>query len=95
MRMIGGGINMPKGDAYNELKNYLLEKKEEKIRLSFEEIEKILNRKLPNSAYKHPEPWWSNNYDHSQAIAWIDAGYNTDMVSDTYEKQVIIFIKMK
>jgi len=93
--MIEGGINMPKGDAYNGFKKYLLEKNEEQITLSFEEIEKILNRKLPKSAYKHPEPWWSNNYDHSQAIAWIDAGYNTDMVTDTYEKQFIIFIKME
>ena len=86
---------MPKGDSYLGLKKYLLEKNAEKITLTFEEIEKILNRKLPNSAYKHPEPWWSNNYDHSQAIAWIDAGYNTYMVTNTSEKQFIIFSKMK
>lgn len=86
---------MPKGDAYIGLKKYLLKRNEEKITLSFDEIEKIINRKLPNSAYDHPEAWWSNNYDHSQAIAWIDAGYNTDMVTDTYEKKVIIFNKVK
>lgn len=31
---------MPKGDAYSGLKKYLLEKNEDKITISFEEIEK-------------------------------------------------------
>lgn len=86
---------MPKGDAYQDLKHYLQKINEEKIILTFKEIENIINRKLPQSAYKHPEPWWSNNYDHSQAIAWIDAGYHTDFVTETYDKQKIVFIKVK
>ncbi|WP_426982904.1 DUF7662 domain-containing protein [Bacillus cabrialesii] len=86
---------MPKGDAYLGLKHYLQKNNEEKIILTFEEVEKKINRKLPQSAYKHPESWWSNNYDHSQAIAWIDAGYYTDFVTETFDTQRIIFIKVK
>ncbi|WP_252504443.1 hypothetical protein [Sporosarcina sp. Marseille-Q4943] len=85
---------MPKGDAYLGLKNHLQNSKEEEITLSFEDIEKIVGRKLPQSAYKHPESWWSNNYDHSQAIAWMDAGYNTDFVTDTYADRKIVFVKV-
>jgi hypothetical protein len=84
---------MAKGDAYKNLYTYLKESQKIEVILTFEEIEKIINRKLPNSAQIHSEAWWSNNYDHSQAISWIDAGYKTDMVSDTHKKKKIIFIK--
>lgn len=72
-----------------------LKQNEDKIILAFQEIEKITNRTLPKSAYEHSESWWSNNYDHSQAIAWIDAGYHTEFVTETYEKEKIGFIKIK
>ena len=85
---------MPKGDKYLGLKNFLNKRNEEMLILTFEEIENIIERKLPKSAYKHPGPWWSNNYDHSQAIAWIDAGYQTDFVTETYNKNIIIFFKV-
>jgi len=48
---------------------------------------------LPPSASKHSEAWWSNNKDHSQAIAWLDAGYETDYVTDTYKEKYIVFVK--
>ena len=31
------------------------------LRISFKEIEKIINSKLPNTAYVHDE-WWANTY---------------------------------
>ncbi len=63
------------------------------INLSFEEIERIIGTDLPNSARIHADAWWSNNYDHSKAIAWMDAGYRTECVSDTYADEKIIFEK--
>ncbi|GKV56575.1 hypothetical protein NCCP2222_25220 [Sporosarcina sp. NCCP-2222] len=85
---------MAKGEAYKQLGEYLKRRNKERIILTFEQIEGIIGRILPQSAYKHPEPWWSNNYEHSQAIAWMDAGYETDFVTDTYALHKIIFCKI-
>jgi hypothetical protein len=47
------------------------------VRLSFAEIERILGFSLPPSAYE-AQPWWSNTRaGHSQAAAWLDAGWKT------------------
>lgn len=47
------------------------------VRLSFQEIERILGFSLPRSAYE-AQPWWSNTRaGHSQATAWLDAGWRT------------------
>lgn len=47
------------------------------VRLSFAEIERILGFSLPPSAYA-AQPWWSNaRAGHSQAAAWLDAGWKT------------------
>ena len=84
---------MAKGDKYFGLKKFLSNSGKVQVRLSFTEIERITGYSLPNSARMHAEAWWSNNYDHSQAISWLDAGYETDFVSDTYKDEAIIFIK--
>ena len=47
------------------------------VKLRYQDIERILGFTLPASAFNHPEAWWSNDRDHSQAIAWLDAGYET------------------
>lgn len=86
---------MVKGDKYRGLHQYLKGNNNLEVKLTFEEIEKLIGFKLPASANKHPEAWWSNNYDHSQAIAWMDAGYSTDYVTDTFIKEVIIFRKKR
>ncbi len=84
---------MPKGDKYLGLKNYLVKLGAPMIKLTFEQIESIIHDKLPNSASEHAEAWWSNNIDHSQAVAWLDAGYETDYVTDTYKERQIVFVK--
>ncbi len=84
---------MAKGDKYIKLRHYLKKSNEDMITLSFKDIEKIIANALPKSAYIHSEAWWANNYSHSQAIAWIDAGYETDLVTDTYQYEKIVFVK--
>ena len=84
---------MARGDKYLKLKQFLQNSSQEIVTLSFEDIEKIINAKLPKSALIYGEAWWSNNYDHSQAIAWMDAGYETDFVSDTYKEKSVVFVK--
>lgn len=84
---------MAKGDKYIELKRYLQSSEAPIVILSYKDIENIIGNSLPKSAYIHAEVWWANDYTHSQAIAWIDAGYETDYVTDTYKDKKITFIK--
>ena len=84
---------MPKGDKYLNLRKFRESSGKTIIKLSFEEVESIIHDRLPPSATKYSEPWWSNNKDHSQAISWLDAGYETDYVTDTYKEKYIVFVK--
>jgi len=84
---------MARGDKYIGLKKYLQNSVTSIVILSFKDIEHIIGNTLPKSAYVHSEVWWANDYTHSQAIAWIDAGYETDYVTDTYKDEKITFVK--
>lgn len=63
---------------YEPLKRYLEGMFQHgEVRLSFAEIEKILDFSLPRSASNH-QAWWSNTrVGHSHAAAWLDAGWRT------------------
>lgn len=64
---------------YEPLGNYLRSKKLERIAMSFAEIERIINAKLPPS--KLHRAWWSNNPDNNvMTREWLDAGYETESV---------------
>ncbi|MDK2903910.1 MAG: hypothetical protein PWP48_217 [Clostridiales bacterium] len=83
---IYGGNDM---GIYATLNRYLSESGQEIIHLSFSEIEKLLGRPLPQSAYIY-DAWWANG-GHSQASAWLDAGYKVSSV-DIFGRTVT-FIK--
>jgi len=63
---------------YTPLENYLrgLPKKQRVVILDFEQIERILNAKLPASAYGY-EAWWEHEKEgnHVNARAWANAGW--------------------
>jgi hypothetical protein len=62
---------------YDKLKHFLKSAKFTDVDLTFSDIEKVLGRALPPSAYKH-RAWWSNNPDNNvMANAWLEAGYQT------------------
>ena len=52
------------------------------VRLSFAELEGILGKPLPGSAYRF-SAWWGNNRNvgHVQARAWLGAGFEARTVS--------------
>ena len=84
---------MPKGDKYLELRKYLAKSNQPVIKLSFTDIEKIIHGELPPTAYNN-STWWANDTKgHVQSISWLDAGYKTSSVSDTYKDAYIVFIK--
>jgi hypothetical protein len=51
------------------------------IVLTFEQIEKIIGDKLPDTARKYL-PWWGNEKDNlsRQCSAWMGAGWEVDRV---------------
>lgn len=69
---------------YTPLENYLsgLPKNYKEITLSFEQIERIIQDKLPPSAYGY-YAWWANEKEgnHDNARAWANAGWKVDTVN--------------
>lgn len=73
---------------YEPLADYLKHHGSNSIPMSFTEVEGVLGRSLPPSAYKH-RPWWANEArGHSHAKAWLEAGYETAQVDMENRKLV-------
>lgn len=80
------------GSKYEALGQFLRQQTQERIPMSFEEIEKIVGTKLPESK-KYPA-WWSNNTsNNTMTRQWLDAGYQTESVNVDSEK--LIFRKVR
>jgi len=66
---------------YTPLKNYLagLPATTRDATLTFTQIERIINDKLPPSAHRH-QAWWANEISgtHTNAHAWLDAGWRVE-----------------
>lgn len=63
---------------YRPLENYLRTVSGDSITLLFSDIERIIDAKLPRSAYTYPA-WWSNG-GHNYAGAWLNAGFKVEEV---------------
>jgi hypothetical protein len=63
---------------YTPLENYLrgLPDSQREITLGFEQIEEILNNKLPSSAYED-QRWWEHETEgnHRNTRSWSNAGW--------------------
>ncbi|EEG79133.1 DUF1653 domain-containing protein [Dethiobacter alkaliphilus] len=68
------------GRKYDRLKDYLtgIDNDTIVIKMHYDELEKIIQSELPQSAYKH-RTWWANG-GHIQADAWLEAGWKVDAV---------------
>jgi hypothetical protein len=75
---------------YTPLEKYLrdLPAGQQEVTLGFEQIERILNDKLPGSAYEYMA-WWANEKEgnHVNARAWANAGWKIESV-DFKKKRV-------
>ena len=60
---------------YANFSDFLRNKKEDYLRCSFKDIEKIIEGKLPSSAYKF-EVWWSNSDSHPLMKRVLREGWN-------------------
>ena len=72
---------------YEPLGQFLRKQKRNRIPMTFAEIEKVLNAKLPAS--KNSRAFWSNNPDNNvMTRVWVDAGFETEDVSPQSNKIV-------
>lgn len=68
------------GTKYHPLFEHLLYSGHGQSTMTFAEIESVIEARLPPSA-RAREEWWSNSLSgHSQARAWMRAGYSTSKV---------------
>ena len=65
-------------------------KRTKNYEMSFEEITTVMGAALPQSAYDH-RAWWANTASHSQALAWISAGWRVEGVD--MEKRLITLVR--
>src|SRR5690606_33976746 len=70
------GLTLSASSRYAPLHEHLagVAKDTKTYELSFDEITSIMGAPLPKSAYDH-RAWWANTESHSQALAWISAGW--------------------
>jgi hypothetical protein len=63
---------------FQGLTEFLTDVDEERVTLTFEEINNLVGGELPDSAFKH-RPWWANRTEGrgSQNLAWQSAGWET------------------
>jgi len=75
---------------YSPLEEHLrnLPASQREVTLSFEQVERIINDKMPPSAHEY-QAWWANEKEgnHVNARAWADAGWRVDTVN-LHEKWV-------
>ncbi len=77
---------------YSPLRDYLKNSGEQRVTLTFKEIETIIGDVLPKSAREY-NPWWEWDKSHTQATGgWAAAGYTVSNVSLVDE--VVTFIKI-
>jgi hypothetical protein len=79
---------------YTPLENYLrdLPESQKEVSLRFEEIERLLNSKLPSSAYED-QRWWDHETEgnHVTKRAWTSAGWK--IVSLDVNKKRVKFVR--
>ena len=70
--------------GFEALSNYLgrVGEEQERLRYSFEQIEKILGHTLSPAAREN-RSWWSNDGESEQALAWMEAGWRVVSVNLT------------
>ena len=80
---------------YIPLENYLrdLPASQREVRLGFEQIEGILNNKLPSSAYED-QRWWEHETEgnHVSKRAWANAGWKIESLD--VSKKWVKFVRV-
>lgn len=57
---------------------------------TFDEVERVIGKPLPDSARRH-RPWWAND-GYAQSMAWLSAGWKTANVDMANEKVAFLHV---
>ena len=80
------------GERYLPLAEFLSRQTASSLCFTFEEIERLIGRRLPDSASNYAE-WWSGNTPHrSQETAWLSVGWKPTKVDR--ERQLVTFSRI-
>ncbi len=60
------------------------------VTMSLKQVELVLGFLLPPTARKNTA-WWANDQTHSQAKAWLAAGFNTKVTATNLRKRIVSF----
>lgn len=75
-----------RGSKYYPLQEYLRERGQDEVTLTFAQIEKLLGNPLPEGA-RIEAGWWGNRKQGSpQAAAWLGAGYKVKAISLAHKR---------
>ena len=80
---------MAVGGKYSALTAYLTQSGQEKVRLTFEELNRVIP--LPNHAYLNRPSWANHTKPMSFSSGWLNAGYSVEAVS--LAEQQVAFCK--
>lgn len=73
---------------YEPLTEFLRNQHSGEVRMTFEQIEHVIGRKLPPVAQRH-RAWWSNSPSNNvMTRAWIEAGFRSEQVDMAARKLV-------
>lgn len=83
-------------DKYEGLTSFLSDADQDRIVMTFEEINDLVSGQLPDSAFKH-RPWWANRTEGrgSQNLAWQSAGWETRDVNMELDEVTFVRVKRK
>lgn len=77
---------------YSPLKEFLVSQSQDRVPMTFKQIEKVLDLQLPAS--KQYPAWWSNNPSNNPMTReWLEAGFETEAVNIAGEKLVFRRVK--
>jgi len=78
--------------VYAPMMRFLTGQASDRVRLNFQEVERILGRPLPKSAGDY-QAWWANDPTHSQAKAWLKAGWQTENLN--LDGRTVEFVRVR
>lgn len=77
---------------YAPIAEFLVDQSADRIRLDFEALERLLGAPLPKSADEY-QAWWANDESHSQAKAWLEAGWQTENLN--LARRTVEFVRVR
>jgi len=77
---------------YEALGDFLRQQSNDRVPMTFDDVERIIGQKLPRSASDYRE-WWANDATRVNAQVWLAAGFESEQVDMSGRKLVFARVK--